>query len=188
VGHHAPAEADDLLHVRLRTGSVDRPDDRSGAPLLPGRARARRPHADDPGLPAGPGCAQLLHPVIQGDRGVVRGDRAACRLRAGARARASAVERGRHPARRRAPDRADREGGRSLSTRGQPLLANITLTLRRGETVLLGGRRARERARSSGPSPASGRSGVARSSCRRMAASSFSRSGRTCPSAPSGTW
>ena len=117
VGHHAPAEADDLLHVRLRAGSVDRPDDRSGAPLLPGRARARRPHADDPGLPAGPGCAQLLHPVIQGDRGVVRGDRAACRLRAGARARASAVERGRHPARRRAPDRADREGGRSLSTR-----------------------------------------------------------------------
>ena len=52
-------------------------------------------------LPAGPGCAQLLRPVVQGDRGVERRGRAARRLRARARARAAAGgERRRRPARR----------------------------------------------------------------------------------------
>ena len=80
---------------------VDRPVRRRRAPLLPGRARARRAHADDRRLPPGPGCAQLLRPVVQGDRGLERRGRAARRLRARARARAPAGgERRRRPARR----------------------------------------------------------------------------------------
>jgi hypothetical protein len=82
VGHHAPAKAHDLLHLRLWARRVDRAVHRRGAALLPRRARARRTHADEPGLPAGPGRTQLLRAVVQGDRGVVRGGRTARRLRA----------------------------------------------------------------------------------------------------------
>ena len=68
VGHHAPAEAADLLHFRLRASGVDLPVRRRGAALLPGRACARRAHADHRGLQPGTGFAQLLRPVVQGDR------------------------------------------------------------------------------------------------------------------------
>src|SRR6202158_5135772 len=111
VGHHAAAEADHHIHLRLLAGRGDRPVRRGGPALLPGRARPGGPDADGRGLQPGPGRAQLLRRVVQGERGLVRGGRAARRLRARARTDAPRRRAGRRrPPRRPAPHAPDRRG------------------------------------------------------------------------------
>jgi vitamin B12/bleomycin/antimicrobial peptide transport system ATP-binding/permease protein len=70
---------------------------------------------------------------------------------------------------------------------GHPLLADVNLSLARGDTVLLWGPPALARARSYVPSLASGPSGAARSAYHVTHGSSFSPRSRTCRSVRSGT-
>src|SRR6266404_3116028 len=120
VGHHAPAEATHLVHLRVRPGRHHLPDPGGRAALLPRRDSPRRADADLAGLRPGPGLAVVHHHLVHRHRGVARGGATAPGLRARTRPGARGGR-----GRRRAP--RDRRGGRPQPRPGGPCAAGRPL-------------------------------------------------------------
>ena len=190
VGHHAPAEAADLLHRGLPTSGVDLPICRRGA-ALSSRASLR-----SGGLIQTIGAFSQVQAslsfFVQSYKQIAEWCSVVERLsgfeRALERVRIQAATGG---GVRRADGDVTHltvEGVDLYLPDGQPLIADVNLSLLRGDTVLLGELRVRERVRSSAPSPESGRLGAARSAGLATPRSSFYRRSHTCRSARFGKW
>ena len=82
MGHHAPAEADELLHVRLRAGGVDRPSIVAAPRYFRGELGLGGLMQTSQAFQQVQDALSFFVQSVQGDRGLVRRGRAARRLRA----------------------------------------------------------------------------------------------------------
>ena len=141
VGHHAPAEAADLLHRRLRPGGVDLPVRRRGARATSGASSASAGSCRPTG--AFQQVQDALSFFVQSYKEIAAWRAVVERLAGFERA----LERVRLQAATGGGVRRAEGGAAHLAVEdveldlpdGQPLIANVNLSLVRGDTVLLGG-------------------------------------------------